>query len=128
MTIERPPIVGRYELVQDFDSPEASVRVFRVSAGGNEVETHVHRHSTQFYVALEGKAVIVRDGVETVLEPYQVLRVAKGTLHGARAAGAEALLLNISVPPLRVDDQVAIVPEESPSDLELPSEGSDLED
>ncbi len=128
MTIERPPMVGQYTLVQDFDSPEASVRVFRVSAGGNEVETHVHRHSTQFYVALEGKAVIVRDGMETVIEPHQVVRVAKGTLHGARAAGAEALLLNISVPPLRADDQVPVDPEKYSRDFDLPSEGSDLED
>lgn len=128
MTIERPPMVGQYELVQDFDSPEASIRVFRVWAGGHEVQTHVHQHSTQFYVALEGSVAIERDGVETVIAPYEVVRVTRGTSHGARATGAEAVVLNISVPPLRADDQVAVEPDVYRADLRLPSQESDVED
>jgi len=121
-------MVGQYELVQDFDSPEASLRVFRVWAGGHEVEPHVHQHSTQFYVALEGSVIIQRDGVETVIQPHEILRVTRGTSHGARAAGAEALVLNISVPPLRADDQVPVSPDVYRADLQMPSQDSNLED
>jgi quercetin dioxygenase-like cupin family protein len=121
-------MVGNYELVQDFDSPEASIRVFRVWAGGNSVQPHVHQHSTQYYVALEGRVTIERDGVETVLEPYEVLPVHRGVLHGAKATGAEAVVLNISVPPLRADDQVAANPDVFRADLRLPGHDRDVDD
>ncbi|MGE5594947.1 MAG: cupin domain-containing protein [Hyphomicrobiales bacterium] len=124
----RPPIVGQYELLQDFEAPAASIRVFRVAAGGEGVEPHIHRRSTQFYVALEGRVVIEKDGIETRLEPFEVLSVPPGSMHAARAAGGEAIVLNISVPPLAPDDQVAVESDFDSPDLRLPGHESDLED
>ena len=126
---ERPPIVGGYRLVQDYDAQEASIRVFRVFAEG-DVESHIHQHSKQFYVALDGKAIITVDGVETSIRPFEVLPVPVGSLHSARSADDEALLLNISVPRLRPDDQVSVSPEVFRADLNLPAgdRNVDMED
>lgn len=129
MTATRPPIVGLYQLLQDFSSSEASIRVVRVAAGGHSVEPHVHQLSKQFYVALEGAVIIEVDGVETELTPFQVIPVPRGSMHAARSAGEEAVLLNISVPPLQPDDQVAVHPDIFRADLTLPSSAeADLED
>jgi len=128
MTSTRPPIVGRYELLQDFTSHAASIRVFRLSDDDRSVEAHIHQHTTQFYVLLEGNAVIELENVEHTLKQYEVLEVPRESLHGARAVGGEAILLNISVPPLRADDQVAVHPNLFHPDLALPKHGGDVED
>ena len=128
MTATRPPIVGLYRLLQDFTSNEASIRIVRVASGGHSVEPHVHQRSKQFYVALEGRVVIEIDGVETELAPYDVIAVPRGSMHAARSAGNEAVVLNLSVPPLEPDDQVAVHPDIYRSDLALPRTDADLED
>lgn len=123
----RPPIVGQYQLLQDFESQAASIRVFRVTDEAKSVEPHVHQFTTQFYVLLEGNAVIERDGVEHKLQQYEVLEIPRESLHAARAVSGEAVLLNISVPPLRADDQVAVQPNVFHPDLALPT-GVDVDD
>lgn len=39
---ERPVPVGNYELLEDFESPAATVRVLRMARTGQAVERHVH--------------------------------------------------------------------------------------
>ena len=111
MSDKRPPMVGSYELLLDFESADLSVRVFRLEPTAGAVDLHVHRHTNQTYVVLEGNAVISRDGLEDTLGPHQAATVEVGTVHGARASGGEAVLMNISVPPLRIDDQVPVAAE-----------------
>ena len=128
MTQARPVAVGIYELLTDFDQRSMSVRVFRLSPGEEQVDLHRHRYSTQVYVALEGQVAVHRDGVETVLAPYQALEVIPGVVHGARAIDEHAVVMNISTPPLAVDDQAPLGEEPHREDLELPRWESDVDD
>lgn len=110
MTLPRPARVGDYELLQDFEADGVgSVRVFRLRPDV-EVGAHVHQQSAQIYVALEGRTVIERDGVAVPLEHYQAALVPAGTVHRAYCAGNGSVVMNISVPPLQVDDQAPVRP------------------
>lgn len=128
MSDQRPTPVGLYQLLQDFDCPAASVRVFRMDGERDAVASHVHRRSTQIYVALRGTVIVDVDGLETVLAPYQALAVWPGQAHSASAVGGEAVLMNISAPPLAADDQVPLPAATEAPDLRMPREGSDIED
>lgn len=125
---QRPVPVGHYEPITDFVGRDMSVRVFRLHGSVDKVELHRHARSTQVYVALEGRIGIIRDGVEVELQPYETLQVVPGVIHGARAVGGDATLMNISTPPLRADDQRPLHEEPHRSDMELPRGQSDLED
>jgi mannose-6-phosphate isomerase-like protein (cupin superfamily) len=104
---ERPPLVGNYQVLQDYEVPTASVRVFSLNAQEQSVESHLHRRSMQIYVALAGQVRIVGDGVVTNLRPYEALAVWPRTTHSASAVEGDAVVMNISVPPLAADDQIA---------------------
>ncbi len=110
MPEDRPAPVGRYEVLQDFECPTASVRVLRLAGTAEHIEQHVHRRSMQIYLGIEGQARIVVDGVEHLIGPYEALPVWPGSEHGAIAGSREATLVNISIPPLSADDQVAVSP------------------
>ncbi|HEX6031246.1 MAG TPA: cupin domain-containing protein [Tepidiformaceae bacterium] len=127
MRDDRPVPTGNYEVVQDFECPSASVRVLRLSGARESIEPHVHRRSMQIYVSLEGRAVVAVDGEERILEPYDAVAIWPGSAHGASPDG-EAILLNISVPPLARDDQLPVqAPTEFP-DLRLPTREEDVND
>jgi mannose-6-phosphate isomerase-like protein (cupin superfamily) len=98
--------VGRYELLQDYSGPQMSIRILRLRGGEESVQRHVHYRSAQVYVAILGRVVVERDGEETVIEPYETAEVPPGTIHGARPLDDEAIVANISVPPLAPDDQI----------------------
>ncbi|WP_322819383.1 cupin domain-containing protein [Tepidiforma sp.] len=106
MTESRPIPVGLYHLLTDYECPAASVRVLRMSDEGDAVGSHVHRRSMQLYVAIEGRVAVEVDGVESVLQPYEVLAVWPGSVHRASPVGGPAVVANISIPPLGADDQV----------------------
>lgn len=108
MTTQRPALVGNYELLQDFDAAPASVRVFRLAGGAQAVQRHLHHHSAQIYVAIQGRVAIERDGVEVEIAPYEAVVVNPGTVHGARPIDGTAVVMNISVPPLAADDQTPV--------------------
>ncbi|MBI5947550.1 MAG: cupin domain-containing protein [Chloroflexi bacterium] len=108
MATVRPPQVGTYELIQDYDSPAATVRVFRMRNTGDAVKPHVHAKSAQIYVAIEGALEVVIDGASRVIRPFETAYVPVGKTHGARPAGDSAVVMNISIPPLAADDQVAV--------------------
>jgi mannose-6-phosphate isomerase-like protein (cupin superfamily) len=124
----RPALVGDYELLLDFESRGAGVRVLRlIDAAG--IEPHMHHRTRQIYVALEGMSVVEIDGIETEIAPYAALEVAPEQVHSARPAGATSLVMNISVPPLSTDDQVPLgAPPVYREDLNLPGATSDLDD
>jgi mannose-6-phosphate isomerase-like protein (cupin superfamily) len=129
MTSTRPTPVGLYHLLTDFECPAASVRVIRMSGEGDAVGSHVHRRSMQMYLAIEGSVVVEIDGVETVLRPYDVLPVWPGSVHRASPLGGEAVVANISIPPLGADDQVPVAQVPEPPDRSLPrGEDADVED
>jgi mannose-6-phosphate isomerase-like protein (cupin superfamily) len=129
MTSTRPTPVGLYHLLTDFECPAASVRVIRMSGEGDAVGSHVHRRSMQMYLAIEGSMVVEIDGVETVLRPYDVLPVWPGSVHRASPLGGEAVVANISIPPLGADDQVPVAQVPEPPDRSLPrGEDADVED
>lgn len=101
----RPTPVGHYEILTDFESPAASVRVISLHPQA-AVERHEHRRSMQIYVALEGDVEIEQDGVVRALRPYEATAVWPRTVHGARLrSGESGIILNISVPSLAADDQ-----------------------
>lgn len=106
----RPPLVGRYAVLADNEAASATVRVFELGEDIGQVDLHVHQRSAQIYVALQGRVVIMREGHESALVPYEALEVPAGEAHAARAAGERAIVMNISVPPLAPDDQVPVTP------------------
>jgi quercetin dioxygenase-like cupin family protein len=120
--------VGIYEVLTDFVTPQASIRVIRMAGAAERVEQHIHHKSTQIYLSLSGDVRIVVDGVEQVLPPYEAVAVHPGIPHGASPVGAEAILANISVPALSPDDQLPVEDQPEPPDLALPGPGSDVED
>ncbi len=123
--VRRPEPVGNYDVLQDHEVRDASIRVIRMENTAEAVEPHLHHLSQQVYVALEGRAVIVVDGVEHTVEPYGSVTVPRGSVHTARPEGGTAVVMNISLPPLRADDQA---PLPGGSDLNLPSDLSDVDD
>ncbi len=104
----RPVPVGNYELLEDLETEEATVRVLRMANTGQAVERHVHERSAQIYVALQGRIRVEVDGAAVVIEPYRAMRIPAGSVHGAGPIGETAVLMNISVPPLQADDQIKV--------------------
>lgn len=128
MTTERPAPVGLYEMLQDFECPSASVRVFVMHGPGDAVGGHVHRRSVQIYVALEGTVVVDVDGTEHRLAPYAALPVWPGSVHRASPLAGPAIVMNISIPPLGPDDQLPVGEAAEPPDMRLPLSDVDVDD
>lgn len=129
MTIaHRPATVGRYEVLQDFVCPEASVRVLRLEGPAESIDQHLHHKSMQLYLSLDGRVVITVDGEQKTLAPYEVLGIWPGTAHGAAPADDVATLVNISIPPLSAEDQLPVEPQPEPPDMRLPFGDSDIDD
>jgi mannose-6-phosphate isomerase-like protein (cupin superfamily) len=108
MTSPRPSPVGTYEILQDFEAPEVSIRVIKMSGTGQSVGRHIHHRSTQVYIALQGRTTVDRNGELTHIEPYQTVVVAPETIHAAFPDGQSSIVMNISMPPLQADDQVPV--------------------
>lgn len=129
MTTERViPTVGEYQILQDFECPTASVRVFAMPIGAGAIGAHVHRRSMQIYVALQGSVAVEIDGVERTLLPYEALAVWPGSKHRASPVDGDVILMNISVPPLAPDDQLAVATEPEHGDMRLPRGDEDVVD
>jgi mannose-6-phosphate isomerase-like protein (cupin superfamily) len=121
----RPEPVGNYEVLQDHEMRDASIRVIRMDSAADAVEPHVHHRSQQVYFALEGRAVITVDGVEQTIEPYAAVTIPRGAVHTARPADGVAVVMNISLPPLTAEDQIPMPPG---ADMRMPGELSDIDD
>jgi mannose-6-phosphate isomerase-like protein (cupin superfamily) len=72
-----------------------------------EVKLHLHRRTTQFYFVIEGKVKAIVGGVNKNLGPMERLRVTSNTPH-AIGTNSNAVVLSISIPPLRKDDQIIV--------------------
>ena len=98
--------MGNYQVLADMRMPECSLRILRLSRG-KTVNLHVHRKTTQVYFVIEGDAVATVAGEDKKLGPMESLRVPIDTPH-AISTESTAIVLSISIPPLRLDDQVMV--------------------
>jgi len=106
MTSPRPAQVGNYDLLEDFETDDATVRVLRIAPAGQSIQQHLHERTTQIYVALQGHVRVEVDGKTLDLEPFRATVIPAGKAHAAAAVDEMAILMNISVPPLAADDQI----------------------
>ncbi len=106
MTGPRPPRVGNYDLLEDFETDDATVRVLRMAPAGQSIQQHLHEKTTQIYVALQGRVRVEVEGKTVDLEPYRATVIPAGKAHGAGAVGETAILINTSIPPLAAADQI----------------------
>ena len=98
--------MGDYQVLADMRTPECSLRVLRMSPG-KTVNLHIHRKTTQVYFVVEGDAVANVAGEKKKLGYMESLRVHSDTPH-AISTEASAVVLCISIPPLRLDDQIVL--------------------
>ncbi len=98
--------MGDYHVLADMRMPECSLRILRLSRG-KTVNLHVHRKTTQVYFVMEGDAVATVAGEDKKLGPMESLRVPIDTPH-AISTESTAIVLSISIPPLRLDDQIMV--------------------
>ena len=98
--------MGDYQILADMRTPECSLRVLRLSRG-MKVKLHLHRRTTQFYFVIEGDAIATIGGENKKLGPMESLRVTSDNPH-ALGTDSTALVLSISIPPVRHDDQVVV--------------------
>ncbi len=96
--------MGDYEVLSNLEMPECSLRILSLKPA-QSVAPHYHNDSTQVYTVLE-RHVEARVGDRTFsLRPYETVRIEKGVVHSVHALGESALVLSLSVPPLKRDDQ-----------------------
>lgn len=98
--------MGNYEVLADMRMPECSLRILRLSPG-RAVNRHVHHKTTQIYFIIEGNAIATIAGDNKTLGPMESLRVPVDTPH-AISTESTAIVLSISIPPLRLDDQLIV--------------------
>jgi len=98
--------MGDYEILADMRMPECSLRILRLSRG-KTVNLHVHHKTTQVYFVIEGDAVATVTGETRKLGPMESLRIPTDTPH-ALSTESTAVVLSISIPPLRPDDQIMV--------------------
>lgn len=98
--------MGDYQVLGDVRTPECSLRILRLSLG-RTVNRHLHRKTTQVYFVIEGDAVATVAGESKKLGPMESLRVPIDTPH-ALSTESTAIVLSISIPPLRLDDQIIV--------------------
>ena len=98
--------MGDYHVLADMRTPECSLRVLRLSPG-KTVNLHIHRKTTQVYFVIEGDAIATVAGENKKLGSMESLRVHSDTPH-AISTESSAVVLCISIPPLRLDDQIIV--------------------
>jgi len=98
--------MGDYHVLADMRMPECSLRILRLSRG-KTVNLHVHRKTTQVYFVIEGDAMANVAGEDKKLGSMESLRVPIDTPH-ALSTESTAIVLSISIPPLRLDDQIMV--------------------
>ena len=91
----------RQERLQYF--PETSLRILRIEAK-QRIAPHYHRASAQSYFGVEGTVEVTVNGVPHRIGPGDAARVPMGAIHGLRPIGGPAIVVSVSIPPLRADD------------------------
>ncbi len=98
--------MGDYQVLTDMRMPECSLRILRLSPG-KTVNPHVHHKTTQVYFVIEGDAMATIAGENKKLGPMESLRIPIGIPH-ALSTESTTVVLIISIPPLRLDDQIMV--------------------
>ncbi len=98
--------MGDYQVLADMRMPECSLRILRLSPG-KTVNPHVHHRTTQVYFVIEGDAMATIAGENKKLGPMESLRIPIGTPH-ALSTESTTVVLTVSIPPLRLDDQIMV--------------------
>jgi len=98
--------MGDYQILVDIRTPECSLRTLRLSSG-RTVKLHVHHKTTQIYLVIEGDAVATVAGENKKLGSMESLRIPVDTPH-ALSTESTAIVVSISIPPLRLDDQIIV--------------------
>lgn len=103
---DKTMVMGDYQVLAEMRVPECSLRVLRLSPG-RMVNPHLHHKTTQLYFVIEGEAVATVAGENKKLSPMESLRVPTDTPH-AISTESTAVILSISIPPLRLGDQIIV--------------------
>ena len=98
--------MGDYEVLADVRMPECSLRILRLSQG-KTVNLHIHHKTIQVYFVIEGDAVATVANEIRKLGSKESLRIPVDTPH-ALGTESTAVVLSISIPPLRPDDQIMV--------------------
>ncbi len=96
---------GDYTVIAHHEFPESSLRVLRMEPG-QEIPAHLHQHSAQSYLVLEGSAEVRTNDVFVRLNQGEAVRIAIGHIHAVQPVGGPATLVSVSVPPLSADDHI----------------------
>ena len=102
----RPRQVGQYEVIQDFQTSGLSIRIIRMDLATAAIGRHVHHKCEQVYVVMEGEVTVLRGDERLELGLHDVAAIPHGVPHGAFPRQGNAVVMNISTPPLDPDDQV----------------------
>ena len=98
--------IGDYQVLADMRMPECSLRLLQLSPG-RAVNLHLHHKTTQIYFVIEGNATVTIASDTNKLGPMESLRIPVDIPHAISTESA-AIVLSISIPPLRLDDQVTV--------------------
>ena len=90
------------DLLEDFDTESATIRVLRMAPTGQAIQQHLHEKTTQIYVALQGRVRVEVEGKTIDLEPYRATVIHAGKPHRASPVEETAILMNISISPKRI--------------------------
>lgn len=98
---------GDYEVVSHQEFPECSLRILRMR-DGQEVSRHFHNVSTQMYLGFGGTVEVWVEGRAHRIASGEGVRVPAGAVHAVRPVDGDAIVLSVSVPPLRTDDHFTV--------------------
>jgi mannose-6-phosphate isomerase-like protein (cupin superfamily) len=104
---------GDYSVQADHEYPECSLRILRLTPG-QTTGAHLHRRCMQSYLVLEGRVEVQVGDVYHNLAPGEAVRVPIGAIHTARPVDGVAVVVSVSVPPLRAEDHIPVTSRSTP--------------
>jgi mannose-6-phosphate isomerase-like protein (cupin superfamily) len=96
--------MGAYQVLAHVETPEFSMRLLTLAEDGY-VGPHYHHECKQVYAVLEGVVEATLGDRTFRLRPYGTTQVQRHSVHNVRAVGGPALVLSVSTPPLKLEDQ-----------------------
>jgi uncharacterized cupin superfamily protein len=91
-TIDRESVERYQSLRRSLQATNLGINVM-VLAPGQRARIHAHDHQEEIYLILEGQLTLVVEGVEHVLGPDQLARVASATRRQLANAGTQRVVL-----------------------------------
>ena len=96
--------MGDYQVLAHVETPECSMRFISIGEKGH-VAPHYHNECNQLYAILEGMVEVTLGDRTFRLRPYETTRIERETVHSVRAVDRPALILSVSIPPMKREDQ-----------------------